>query len=386
MRRRSARPVVFTPGRGALPPYLAGREDEQRVLAEMHELLCSGGRVPADVVLIGPRGNGKTALLHWFRRTIAERGVADVVWLTPAEIPSGQDLARMLSTGERASEVRFTAGVGPLAGEWTLGGRPHLSLADLLIARCRRKPLVVLLDEAHRLNPAVGEVLLNASQKAGNHAPFLLCLAGTPALETHLRQTNATFAERSRELRIRLLDRNAAAAALTEPLQAGGIGTEPDALEAVLDASLGYPYFIQVWGSALYRALASDPGGDPVVTLDTVRAARAEFEGVCDRYYGGRYNELRGAGLLAEADAIARAFARCGVGALDFAGLEQAMVDAGASAAALSTLQEMGYVWVSYHPEHRRKYGTANLLEPGIPSLVGYVLEQRAIEAGVARG
>ena len=57
------------------------------------------------------------------------------------------------------------------------------ALTGLLEARCARKPLVALLDEAHTLDPEVGKVLLNSSQKVRARAPFLLVLAGTPGHE-----------------------------------------------------------------------------------------------------------------------------------------------------------------------------------------------------------
>ena len=77
---------LFTPGTGQLPPYLAGREDEQRALLDSLEVLREGETVPADIILIGPRGNGKTALLRWFDREIAATRAAEAVWLTPDDI------------------------------------------------------------------------------------------------------------------------------------------------------------------------------------------------------------------------------------------------------------------------------------------------------------
>ena len=238
----------FTPGRGLIPPYLAGREYEQALLREQYGIVAAGERVPADVVLVGPRGNGKTALLRWFENTIGERGGADVVWVTPTRIPSVAAMAEAFAPSAIPGKGTLRASLGLLSGEWTLDGERHGDLASLLIARCRRRPLVVLLDEAHTLDLEVGRALLNASQEVGSEAPFLLCLAGTPGLTAHLSRMGASFVGRSEELRIRLLDRAAAEAALVEPLKASGIAIEPEALAAVIDESQRYPYFVQVWG------------------------------------------------------------------------------------------------------------------------------------------
>ena len=49
---------LFTPGSGATPPVLAGREAEQDVLRRCLADLATGASPPHDVALIGPRGNG----------------------------------------------------------------------------------------------------------------------------------------------------------------------------------------------------------------------------------------------------------------------------------------------------------------------------------------
>ncbi len=76
---------------------------------------------------------------------------------------------------------------------------------------------------------------------------------------------------RSTRLRIRLLGREAAAAALVEPLGAGGIAVEPADLATVIDESQHYPYFVQVWGEALWDAVSA--AAAPVVTAGTVEKA-----------------------------------------------------------------------------------------------------------------
>ena len=116
----------FVPGRGHIPPYLAGREAEQGKLLDLFAYLRSGRGAPRDAVLSGPRGNGKTALLRWFRREVEARDEdVDVVWLTPGEIPDLDRLATSVVPPSRFASLRpgtlsLSAGIGRLG--WELGG------------------------------------------------------------------------------------------------------------------------------------------------------------------------------------------------------------------------------------------------------------------------
>ena len=58
----------------------------------------AGAAPPHNVVLIGPRGNGKTALLGWFKSACgqADRRV-DVVALTPPDVPTEARLINALA-------------------------------------------------------------------------------------------------------------------------------------------------------------------------------------------------------------------------------------------------------------------------------------------------
>ena len=211
----------FVPGRGHIPPYLAGREAEQGKLLDLFAYLRIGRGAPRDAVLSGPRGNGKTALLRWLRREIEASGTdVDVVWLTPAR--------SRISTGWRPVWCRLhglrrygrTPCRSPPASDDSaveLGGRSR-SLTLLLTARCARRPLVLLLDEAHTLESEVGRALLNASQAVSSEAPFLLVMAGTPGLQPHLDTMSATFWSRAEKLGIGRLDEEAAALALVRPM------------------------------------------------------------------------------------------------------------------------------------------------------------------------
>ena len=81
-------------------------------------------RVSRDIVLLGPRGNGKTALLRWFENEVMRRGKIDSVWLTPTEIATAEELAAALVPGSAPVEARVRASLGILSGEWTFGGEP----------------------------------------------------------------------------------------------------------------------------------------------------------------------------------------------------------------------------------------------------------------------
>ena len=372
----NGRPAVnpFVPGRGHIPPYLAGREGEQGKLLDLFAYLQSGRGAPRDAVLSGPRGNGKTALLRWFRRAVEASGKdVDVVWLTPGEIPDMDRLATSLVPPSRFASLRpdtlsLSAGIGQLG--WELGGQSR-SLTLLLTARCLQRPLVLLLNEAHTLESAVGRALLNASQAASSEAPFLLVMAGTPGLQPHLNTMSATFWSRSEKLGIGRLDEAAAGLALTRPLaeQVPAITFDADALSHVVEESQRYPYFLQLWGAALWAVARSRAATR--IDASIVADAAAEFGRQRTAYYEDRREELERQELLGVAAAVAGAY---GGGRATLHGSELSAVIAEALPGETSTAEVLGcrdrlaivgYVWKP--PEAEAVW------QPGIPSLMTYI-------------
>lgn len=374
----SPTPRLFSPGAGASPPALTGRTAQQAVLLRCLADLTGGASPPHDVVLIGPRGNGKTALLNWFQEACesGEKPV-DVLRLTPRDVPSLDTLVERLAPrrglGKLIPRKLAVASVG--AAEWSPDDRTQRNLTQELIARCHKRPLAVLLDEAHTLNVDVGGALLNASQIVRAEGSFLLVLAGTPGLLAHFRAMDATFWERLGEgrLGVGLLEGPAAADALTEPLAAHGVSVDDDALSAVLEHSQRYPYFIQLWGDALWgRHLAT---GKKALTTDDVAAVQPHVTGLAAEHYQVRYSELDAEGLDQAACAIALVFQNSPT-ATD-RDIDDALFDAGmnerpARVATREALNRLGYIWCP--PGQTPPI----LWSPGIPSLMAYVLERVA--------
>ena len=368
----------FLPGSGMMPPHLAGREAEQALLRKFLGWLQQREEIPSEIVFVGPRGNGKTVLLRWFEREALATNEVDVAWLTPDDIPDLDKLANSLVPPGRFKKalpdtLSLSIGVGEMG--WNLGGQTG-ALTNLLTARCSRKPLVVLLDEAHNLDKDIGQALLNASQKVRAKAPFLLALAGTPGLSEHLNSMSATFWSRCEELGIGRLSRAATAEALTGPADKTGaslLRLTREALDTVVTESQCYPYFIQLWGEALSEQ-AQEVGAAPLHRAAVERARPAVVKRQ-ERYYRNRYTELKSRDLLDAAIAVAAAFeTRHTLSDREMdqaiAGEPMGMSPPKRVKRTYKALRELGYIWQL--PER-------NDWEPGIPSLMDYVRAQAAI-------
>ena len=362
-----------------MPPELAGRATEQAVLSRCLADLVGGSGPPHNVVLVGPRGNGKTVLLNWLKAACRDAPSVEVMPLTPRDIPSTQSLMQALLPRRGLAKLLprkiGIASVG--SAEWTsagAAGNGWRNLAEELAARCRRRPLVVLLDEGHTLALDVGSALLNASQQVRAEAPFLLVLAGTPGLPTRLNAMDASFWGRLGEglLGVGRLTDAAARAALVKPLARHGVEIDAEALDAVIENSQRYPYFIQLWGDALWREHLANAGAR--LTAEAAGTVQGAVGARVADYYQGRYQELAAAGLLSAATAIAPLFqgdvdATASNQEIDSALLAAGIEDAASRFAACEGLSGLSYMWCP-----------PGQLPPvvwsaGIPSLTTYMLD-----------
>ena len=339
--------------------------EQDALIRRLNELAARTPRAE-NVILIGPRGNGKTVLLRWVEEYASRGRRFEVLRRTPRQMRTEAALVESLGGGRwrerfRHAKLAVESGSGAARGRIEVEGSGDRTsdLGAALTARAKRKPLIVLLDEAHTLDEEVGATLLNASQEAAGKAPFLLVAAGTPVLEKRLRSMNATFWDRARHCPIGRIGAGAAETAIRVPLEKEGIGIEEEALGRIVRESQGYPYFVQLLGEEVWKEIE----GEGTVRCATVSAAQARFERRRDMYYGIRYGELKERGVLEAARAVAEAFA--GRAKLGEDELEEAMVETSGAAARERTLEELGYIW---RPAYQPRW------EPGIPSLMDYVL------------
>ena len=372
---------LFTPGAGVVPPYLAGREQEQGYFDRCIKALKNRKPISQDMIVYGPRGNGKTALLGYLKKeALQKEGEAlDILWETPDEMETLSELPDRLIAGSKPKiqdwfqSVEVSANAGVVAGKTQLGNpRQKPTVRELLEKRSQDKPFVLIIDEAHTLKPEIGKVLLNASQQVRREGnPFLLVLAGTPNLKSALGKSNASFWERSEKIRLGRLSPDEAGQAVNVPLEQVGISFAPGVVENIVERAHCYPFFLQVWGDCLARRLAQT--GQTEITLDTVKEVDATVTRKRDDMYQDRFAEIIRMELLAVATSVADAFMQSGKPHLHgsvlmeaiakgMAGQDEPVTD-GRIMENLEQLSHLGYVWRTGGYDY----------EPGIPSLMTFV-------------
>ena len=359
----------FTPGSGISPPYLAGRETEQSSLGAVlrRTKKRSTGQI---IVMYGPRGTGKTVLLNWLKTECSKVDALAIPATPSTELESIADLPRLLLPASRLPDEVSIGVKGVLSMEWKSPDTGTVGkLRDHLIAACRNTPRVLLLDEAHILKPDVCRELLNVSQAVLTEAPFLLVLAGTPGLHPLLMSVGATFVERSQMMGIGRLDEKGAAEAISKPLQQDGISIEENTLSRVVADAQCYPYFLQLWGRALWD-VAAERDADRLTDADVDRTM-SSIQAERNKFYTSRYlMMLDDEALLIAADAVADAFQDRESINVDWLPeiIERALPDERGrrdKASRLSKkLQRMDYVW-----------SPPGLIvaEPGIPSFMTFI-------------
>jgi len=287
----------YSPGAGSRPPALVGRDAQLDAFDTTVQRLALG-RPAKSLILTGLRGVGKTVLLHEFGRIAARHR-----WVhQPLEATEDLDLpaslamvvrkaAMRLSMGERMAERRrrilgvlkrfqmrwnfpdstggsTTLSIEPLAGIADSGILDE-DLADLFIevatlAQVQGLGVVLTIDEIQYLpRDDLAALIVSLHRISQEALPLLVVGAGLPSVPA-LAGEAKSYAERLFTfIRIKNLDREDAAAALSEPATSEGVTWDQDALDLIVATTRGYPYFLQEFGNQVWDVA----GGPEVITV-----------------------------------------------------------------------------------------------------------------------
>jgi AAA ATPase domain len=299
----------YTPNAGARPPALVGR-DEEMVAFEVLLDRLRRGHTEQSMLITGLRGVGKTVLLGDFERRARDRS-----WVTAeAEITKNVEFAprmahlvrrallevapraRWRDRARRAARVlkSFQVTVSP-DGSVSAGldvealegmadsGSLSDDLTDLFVALGEAahevdRGVVFLFDEVQFLTTVEFEALIAALHKTvQRQLPVTLVGAGLPQLP-RLAGEAKSYAERLfRFPRIGELDESEAGRALVEPAERLGIGYTAEAVDAIVDYTEGYPYFLQEYGKIVW-----DLTDEPPIAAEDVDRAREAVEAKLD--------------------------------------------------------------------------------------------------------
>ena len=367
----------FRPGMGRIPPDFGGREDallRARIVVEQ----LAAGVAPEFVLYRGVRGVGKTALLAYVRQRARQLGLATI------HVEADRDDTELI----RATSV-LLRGIGELAAHGGEGALASLAVArdgpdgprlkgpadaeafealvgDLgeLATRLRRGVLLTI-DEVHEAGDVLLGPLLRAAHRAAqDDAPLGVLLSGLPTAAENLFDEGQTYTERLARVDLGLLGAPGTAEAIRRPFaRVGGVEVDDAVVEEVHAASGGYPWFVQLWGEALWD-LATDPVR---IELPVARAAGARVRVRVDDFYATRWRRVPSGRAQLLVQALAEQGGEAAMGDL----LEVVDITHQAASPARRALLDLGICWA---PGRGR-------LAFSVPGFEGWVLSTQPIEA-----
>lgn len=311
----------FSPGAGAPPPELVGRE---QVLEQARILLgrVKQGRAEKSLLLTGLRGVGKTVLLNEMARE-AERQGYEALFSEAHEnkplatllAPQLRNLLYKLDRMEGAKDkVRrglavlkgFIGSIKLTFGDFPIGidlepekgsadsGDLEIDLPELLLAvaeaaQDRNVAVAILIDEIQYFGEKeLSALIMSLHRMQQRQLPLVLLGAGLPILP-RLAGESKSYAERLFSFPpIGALKEDDARKALEDPVIPLHVSFDEDALTEIVSLTQGYPYFLQEWGYQAWNQALSSP-----ITLDVVQNARPTIiQRLDENFFRVRFDRL----------------------------------------------------------------------------------------------
>ncbi len=310
----------YSPGAGAPPPELVGRE---AVLKQAEILLgrIKIGKPEKSFLMTGLRGVGKTVLLVEMQKKAEELGYKTIfieahedkslgLLLAPYLRTLLYSLDRMASIGNKAKRALsilrgFIGALKVAYGDISIGldiepelgyadsGDIEIDLPQLLIAvgeaALGNCAVAILIDEIQYLSlKELGALIMAMHKLQQRQLPVLLIGAGLPVLPG-LAGESKSYAERLFNFpNIGKLSKPDAYKALQDPAVVVGVNFEEKALEKIYEMTEGYPYFLQEWGYVAWNRAVSNS-----ITYTTVELATQEvIDQLDNNFFRVRFDRL----------------------------------------------------------------------------------------------
>jgi hypothetical protein len=311
----------FVPGAGTPPPELVGREQLLEGV-RVAVVRAQRGHPAKSLIAVGLRGVGKTVLLNRCQE-LAEAEAHLSIYI---EAQEGRPLPRLLVPEVRKAvlaldrmglvhehvkrsmralrswvgklkltyqDIELALDIDPEPG-LADSGDPEADLTDLFVAlgraaQARSRPICLLIDELQYLEERDFGALIMALHRVGQLGlPLLMVGAGLPLI-VGLSGQAKSYAERLFDFpNVGPLSREDAAQAISAPITRAGVSIDSDAMEAILMATQGYPYFLQEWGYHAWNA-----GSDRRITApDVERAQHRALQRLDQGFFRVRFDRL----------------------------------------------------------------------------------------------
>jgi hypothetical protein len=204
-----------------------------------------------------------------------------------------------ISLGPAGVQVRFdpatrvdrASELDELLGAVAALAREHDTVLLVLVDEAQNISLDALGDLFHALQEVQGRTVTHRDPTTGALArdalPLGAVVAGLPGLVKRLQDAGSTFGERSKPVPLRAFSEADMREGLPALAADGGAAFDADALEAVMAACGGYPYFLHVIGHQVWMA-----GTGSVITLGDAQRGIATAEPFIRQFYGARLREL----------------------------------------------------------------------------------------------
>ena len=311
----------YAPGAGTPPPELAGR-DEIRYTAHIALERTRIGRPSKSLLMIGLRGVGKTVLLDRIREDAEARGIRAL----RIEAPEGRSLPSILapqlritllklSNSEAAKDLaqRALRGLAGFAGALKVkyqdievgldldpepgladNGDLEIDLQELLeavgeAARADGTCVGLFVDELQYVKEDELAALITALHRTSQRRlPVVMLGAGLPQIRGRMGKAKS-YAERLFEFpEIGPLSDEDARLAIAKPASDEGVEIESAALDAIVNQTQCYPYFLQEWGKHVWDVAERSP-----ITSSNVEIASKQIVATLDEsFFSVRFDRL----------------------------------------------------------------------------------------------